>query len=309
MTFLDKYELLKKSIPIPAVAVGLYTQDCSYVDYVYFSKNCHYCFDGFWLVDGLYCNICWGNKLVDCHAVTQSQLCYECVDCNNCYSSTNLLNCNACKGCHFSAFLNSCSDCFGCVALTHKKYCIFNKQYTKDEYFKKVKEIKKEISSKETLDRMLELKKKIPHPPSQQFNNENCPYGDYLYNSKNCYWCFHTYFAEDSGYSFEAGIMSNCWDMYMAGGNASGDATTPKGKCERCYEAIDTDVSYNCAFLKGCSYCTNCFYSSDLRNCSDCYGCVGLTSKKYCILNNQLTKEQYQKAVAQIKQELGWRIN
>ena len=308
MTFLDKYDLLKKSIPVPSVAVGLYTQDCSYVDYVYSSKNCHYCFNCVWLVDGLYSIIGWGNKLVDCYGVTQSQLCYECVDCNNCYSSTYLLNCNESRDCHFSAFLNSCSDCFGCVGLTHKKYCIFNKQHTKDEYFKKIKVIKEENSSKEILQRMLELKKTIPHPPSQQFNNENCPYGDYLYGSRNCYWCFHTYFAEDSGYSFEAGIMANCWDMYMAGGNASGGANVQKGKCERCYEAVDTDICYNCAFVKGCSSCTNCFYSADLRNCTDCIGCVGLTSKKYCILNNQLTKEKYEGALLNIKKELGWRI-
>jgi len=29
----------------------------------------------------------------------------------------------------------SCSNCFACLGLRNKKYCIFNKQYTKDEYF------------------------------------------------------------------------------------------------------------------------------------------------------------------------------
>lgn len=30
--------------------------------------------------------------------------------------------------------MTNCSDCFGCAGLKYKKYCIFNKQYTKEEY-------------------------------------------------------------------------------------------------------------------------------------------------------------------------------
>lgn len=35
-----------------------------------------------------------------------------------------------------------CSNCFGCVGLQKKNYCIFNKQYEKDEYWQRVDEIK-----------------------------------------------------------------------------------------------------------------------------------------------------------------------
>src|SRR3989339_66698 len=31
----------------------------------------------------------------------------------------------------------NCNNCFGCVGLKRKSYCIFNKQYTKEEYFEK----------------------------------------------------------------------------------------------------------------------------------------------------------------------------
>jgi hypothetical protein len=33
-----------------------------------------------------------------------------------------------CDGC------NACDSCFGCIGLQHKKYCILNKQYAKEEY-------------------------------------------------------------------------------------------------------------------------------------------------------------------------------
>ncbi len=302
MTFLEKYELLKKSIPVPAVTIPG-TVESEYVEYCYRCKNCFYCIDGFTpLIDSIYSNFARGNKLVDCTNVTESEKCYLCFDCTKCYSSTYLMDCNNSTDCHFSAFLNSCNDCFGCVGLTQKKYCIFNKQYTKEEYLKKVEELKKG-KPEMILEQMIELKKQIPHPASQQFNNENCPFGDYIYNSKNSYWCFIATYSENSGYCYQVSRVRNSWDAFYSGGNAEKKTTT-----ERCYEIVNLTGCYECAFVYNCEDCTNCYYGADLLNCSDCFGCVGILKKKYCILNNQFTKEQYEKAVKSIKKELGWKI-
>lgn len=298
MTFLDKYELLKKSIPVPAV-IEFDTENCEFVDYIYQSKSCYFCFDSFNLENSLYCVSCLGKNLVDCRLAVECELCYECVESNRCYSSTYLLGCNGCRDCHFSALCISCSDCFGCVGLSHKQYCIFNKQYTENEYFEKLKTLKKENTSEELFKRMLELEKTIPHPASQQYNSENCPYGDQIYDSKNSYWCFNGFWFQDSGYIFEAGFLNKCWDMFTSGSD--------KGKTELCYELLECTHNYHCGYLFHCDSCSSCYYSSFLRNCSDCFGCVGLSSKKYCILNNQLTKEEYERGVRIIKKELGWK--
>jgi len=299
MTFLDKYELLKKSIPAPSVSVGFDTENCEFIDYTYLSKNCYFCFDSFNLEDSMYCFSCWGKNLVDCRLAVECELCYECIDSNRCYNSTFLLDCNNCKDCNFCALCMSCSDCFGCVGLTHKQYCIFNKQYTKEEYLTKLQELRNEDSSK-ILQQMLELKKKIPHPASEQSENENCPYGDHTHYSKNSYWTFNAYWVENSGYLYEVGWLKNCWDIFTSGSDKVGT--------ELCYELLECNFAYHCAYLFTSDNCTNCYYSSYLRNCSDCFGCVGLTSKKYCILNNQLTKEKYEETLVNIKKELGWRI-
>lgn len=58
-----------------------------------------------------------GTVVLGCSSVLYSSFMYYCVDC---YSS---------------------SECFGCVGLRNKQHCIFNKQYTKDEYYQKVGEI------------------------------------------------------------------------------------------------------------------------------------------------------------------------
>ncbi len=302
MTFLEKYDLLKKSIPVPAV-VSPYTVDCEYVDNTFRSKNCYYCFGSVALEDSMYTYIGWGNNLVDCSYVLYSEKCYQCVDCNNCHNCAYLMDCNNCTDCHFSAFLNNCTDCFGCVGLTHKKYCIFNKQFSKGEYFKRVEELKK-TSPEKILEQLFKLKQNIPHPANQQFNSENSPYGDYIYNSKNIYWSFNSYFCENSGYMGLGSGAKNCWDTSYSG--KKGDKN---GTIERCYELMDSGpYCYDCAFLQYSEGCTNCYYGSFITNCTDCFGCVGLKNKKYCILNNQLTKEQYVKAVKEIKKELGWKI-
>jgi hypothetical protein len=41
----------------------------------------------------------------------------------------------------YSFFLDYCSFCLGCIGLKNKSYCIFNKQYTKEERHEKVDEI------------------------------------------------------------------------------------------------------------------------------------------------------------------------
>jgi hypothetical protein len=43
-----------------------------------------------------------------------------------------MIYCNTCIG---------CKDCFGCAGLRHKQYCVFNVQYTKEDYDKKVSNI------------------------------------------------------------------------------------------------------------------------------------------------------------------------
>lgn len=76
-------------------------------------------------------------------------------DCYDCYSygnglersyecganggdSSDLISCyTVWKNSHkvyYSFFCYQCEDCFGCVGLKNKQYCVFNKQYSKEEY-------------------------------------------------------------------------------------------------------------------------------------------------------------------------------
>lgn len=71
-----------------------------------------------------------------------AQWIYECINtgigvsnnlfCAICRSSSNMIYCQECF---------NCSDCFGCVGLKNQQYCIFNKQYSKENYEQEVAKI------------------------------------------------------------------------------------------------------------------------------------------------------------------------
>lgn len=106
-------------------------------DYLDHCKNCKRCFDCPTLEDSAYCSFSGGNarNLYDCmNTGLNSELCYECNGAtfyNNCiavYYGRSNHDCEYCQYCF------NCDHLFGCVGLRHKNYCIFNHQYTKEEY-------------------------------------------------------------------------------------------------------------------------------------------------------------------------------
>ncbi len=47
-----------------------------------------------------------------------------------------------CDNCEYSFGCYECTNCFGCVGLRHKKFHILNKEYSEEEYWKKLDELK-----------------------------------------------------------------------------------------------------------------------------------------------------------------------
>lgn len=140
----NKFEELKNSSP-RICAILINTDNC-FGDCIQHSKNVFMGFDINECHDCAYIEESKGLK--DCLDITileDSQLCYE-------ISSSHILNnCNFCFMCASSSDLEFCEMvmnskyCFGCVSLNHKEYHILNKPYSREEYFKKVAEIKDEL--------------------------------------------------------------------------------------------------------------------------------------------------------------------
>jgi hypothetical protein len=89
------------------------------------------------------CEDCF--KCTYCTACARCSDCTQCRECTDCHTSTY---CVQSKNCYKSSYLirsercYECVFCFGCVGLIGEEFCILNKRYRRDTYFKIVAELK-----------------------------------------------------------------------------------------------------------------------------------------------------------------------
>lgn len=294
MTFANFYQQyldLREKLPRnPTYSLDL--EDSEFISRSYRLKNCYFCFDSVDCKNCLYCfDSVRSNDCVDCDYVVECELLYESNDSYQSYNSTYLDYCARTYDSHFCWDCSDCHDLFGCVHLKQKQYCIFNKQYTKEEYFKKVAELLKQPAQVH-LAKVKKLATIFPFGPSYVSHSEDSDYGNQVHYSKNCYLCFDVARSENCGYMYDSFYCKNSYDL------------TYCYKTELSYECIDCSRIYNCNY---CENVSNSFDSEYLYNCNDChncFGCVGLAHKRYCILNKQYTKEEYAKLLREIKSEV-----
>ena len=125
-------------------------EDCegSYLDH---SQNCTESLD---LVECQDCRFCIGNlKLKDCQDVGMSmatEIAYNSVGIGNSFEIRCSCWLDQCRHVDYSFWLINCEHCFGCVGLRNAQYCIFNKQYSKEEYFKRRDKLIKQMKENNT---------------------------------------------------------------------------------------------------------------------------------------------------------------
>ena len=280
--FLKEYQELKQKFP-KRPNHTFRSENSDFGDILYQCKNAYYCFDTSDSQDIVYIFDSYlAKNCVDGDYVIESENCYECVDTvksNNCtfvtYSNTMIES-------HFCYDCTNCTNVFGCVNLRNKQYCIFNKQYEKEEYEKKVEELLKR-PYEENLAELEELKKKFPLTQTKVLYSENCDYCNMVFDGKNCYLCFDAAFCQNCSYLYDSHRNKYCYDM------------TQSHRNEWLYECTDANHSNNSIYL---TYCNALFDSAFCEECSDSnnlLGCVALSNSEYCILNKQYTQEEYEK--------------
>ncbi|MDD4628673.1 MAG: hypothetical protein PHE68_04765 [Candidatus Peribacteraceae bacterium] len=107
-------------------------------DYLRDCRRAHLCFECDRCEDVRYCQCIYDAR--DCmdHSYWggRAERCYDCQACG--YDLHDLKFCNLCwSGCSDLIYCDhcfSCQYCFGCVSLKKKQYCIFNRQYSREEY-------------------------------------------------------------------------------------------------------------------------------------------------------------------------------
>lgn len=132
----------------------------------------------------------------------------------------------------------------------------------------------------------------FPHKFREGRANVNAT-GEYISNSKNVFQSYQMREVEDARYCqfFLAPASKNCMDHTIWGiGNSftyecvvCGDGTNNIKFCSECWSNVN-DLQY-CRSIQSSSYC---------------FGCVSLKNKKYCILNKQYNKKEYEQLLPKI---------
>ena len=120
--------------------------------------------------------------------------------------------------------------------------------------------------------------------------SENSEYSHNATYNRNCYMLFCASFNE------------NCLHSYWIQNSTSCIDSIGLRKCERCYECLDCLRCYDLLYSQDCINCTSGAFLWDCMGCTNCVGCTNLRNKTYCWLNEQLTKEEFEKRFATLKQ-------
>ncbi len=132
-----------------------------------------------------------------------------------------------------------------------------------------------------------ELFFKVPHISIYNLNCVNSDWVNQEADDKNCYLNVGGHYNEDSAYNtyelYGKNSFDNCWAI-------NPEYCSFDIHCERCYFTH---------FSEECENCLNSILCYDCHNCSNCIACAGLRNKQYCIMNEQYSKEAYEKFIAE----------
>lgn len=298
-SFFEQFNELQREVPIPSRSVVLSTMENSdYTNGISGAKNCYLIFDSDNSEDCYFCyHMNTVKNIVDSINIKNSELCYASKHLTNCY---NLKFAENCANCSDSTFLFNChnlKNCFGCTNLSNKEYYWYNEPLPPEEF--KIQYAKLRLGSYSELEKE---KKKFADFKAKSFvkeltglKNENST-GNFLNETKDC---TNTFFSSNA---------ENCENCIRAN----------KGKNSFVYAIFGNHIEllYNSAVcghnVYNAKFCLNCFVNPrDIEYCiyvgfgsENCFGCIGLRKKQYCILNKQYSKEKYFELVQRIKQHM-----
>lgn len=288
-SFFEQFRELLHEAPLLGLSVDLNSSIGSdYNNYMGHLKNCYLLFWADFNEEANHGFYVYHNKnLVDCSLLRSCEFCYgltyayksnRCIDSKD---AIELINCS------FMRDSFNCQNCFGSANLRNKKHYIFNKSYTKEEYFEEIK--KWDLGSYKDYQAAKKLSKenwkKFPPMPVFEDFTINCT-GDRIFNSKNCKDCFEVNGAENCKYIWMMGDppTKECYDISGWGNNLA--------------------LSYDCGVVGE--------NSSELRFCHDSgmnlyhaeycklafggsyqFGCVSVKKGNYCILNKQYKESEF----------------
>lgn len=285
-TFAEQYKELQNIVPAVSIMNddGVASVNCEYTYDWAFSKNCYLGVCGWHVENGLYMYAAnYAKDIMDVWNVNNGELMYDSVNCDRCYGCKYCYLCFDSNNCVLGYDLKGCSNCVMCVGLRNKKYCVLNKQYSKEEYEKEVEKLnlKSRAGIEKCRGEFDKFTLQFPRKHTCIIKNLNST-GFLLTeakNSKNCFYC--------------SAPVENCAYIVVNQGAKDSYDCNNTGMPELCYESVTPDNSRGNKFSIFCWKCTEAEYSNNCHSCVNVFGSIGLKHISYAVLNKQYSKEDF----------------
>lgn len=295
--FFEQYAELLRSVPKPSMDNddGLASVNCKYTNDFAMSKNCYLVVKAWKLENVMY--TFWavsGHDFMDAHiSFGKDEGNYETVNTEHCYQCRYTYDSRSCSDCAFVYDCRNCDRCFMCTGLRGKSYCFKNEEVGKERYEEIVKEYALHTYSG-TERAKKEFEPILQNHPRKALRLVNCKdcYGDLIFNSNDCKYCFVVLNSEHYKYCNYADGAKDSYDSDAGGG---GELMYESDLSAFSSRVVGSFLAWQC---QDSSYLTHTYRSRD------CFGCSGLKDARYCILNKQCTKEEYEKSVPKIRQHM-----
>jgi len=135
------------------------------------------------------------------------------------------------------------------------------------------------------LEQLVELQSVVPHPHQVGTKNTNCDWTDDVWESKDAYLICSAVNVESVSYGYRLANCKNSIDLVYC------------FDLDRSYDCLYCFKSYNLNYSFNCRDCMDSYFLYDCRNCQNCFMSWNLRNKKYHILNQPYSKEEYEQKI------------
>lgn len=286
--FFEQYAELFDAVPQLSLSVWN-SENSDFCNYIGHVKNSYLIFGSVYSEDCYYGSPYYSKQCVDTLVVRECEWCYECVDCRKLYE------CFYCQDCHSSSNLvhcfdlQGCNDCIGCAGLRNKKFHIFNEPYSEAQFRKMKTELDLCVPPilEQLQSQLRKLSLRIPHRYMQSNQVEDVS-GNYVYECQRVHDSFYADRSQDCRYCAQVVDLKDCYDNNYTEEN------------ELCWEYLGAYQNSRLCFCKFCNQVSDALYCDACHASYHLFGCIGIRRGKYCILNKEYPKEEYEELVPKI---------
>ena len=289
--FFTSFQELWKSLQFRPCIQQAANENSDYVEMAFGAKNCYLSFTvGLETKNVFYTSICYSNCTNIYNSLEVIGNCENVYMGRSIFNSMNIFYSTAIKDCSDIRFSNKliwCSHCIGCTDLQNQSYCMYDKQYTPEEYMERRAEL---LSSMWTMIQEYVDRKKLFFDYANH-SLENCQSIIGSNNVENWYGVSYLRKGRNIIFVHWVDYVEEMYDVFNGWSTVSTHFygwSNVWNSCNHLYCCVGIDCS------------SHLFYCYDLEACSYCLGCIWLKNKSFCILNKQYTKEVRHKKVDEI---------